>query len=71
MRKMDKMLMNLRIASWQSLLIEGPETQVVLTDPKHLGEGDAISVQHIQMEEKHNYWTKTVRGWIKSLYKHQ
>ena len=43
----------------------------MLTDPKPVGEGDAIQVQHIQMEEKPNYWTKTVWGWIKSLYKHQ
>ena len=49
----------------------GSEAEVVSTDPKPMGEGDAIHVQHIQMEEKLNYWTKTVWGWIKSLYKHQ
>ena len=32
--------------------------EVVLTDPKPVGEGDAICVQHIQTEEKLNYWTK-------------
>ena len=34
--------------------------KVVLTDPKPVGKGDAICVQHIQTEEKPNYWTKTV-----------
>ena len=41
--------------------------EFVLTDPKPVGEGDAVSVQHIQTEEKPNYWTKTVWGWVKSI----
>ena len=28
-----------------------PETKVVSTDPKTVGEGDAICVQHIQLKE--------------------
>ena len=58
------MSMNLRIASWQSPMI-------VSTDPKPVGEGDAIHVQHIKIAEKPNYWTNTEWGWVKSLYDHQ
>ena len=34
------------------------DTKVVSTDMKPVDEGDAIYVQHIQTEEKPNYWTK-------------
>ena len=36
------MLMNLRIASWQSSDDGVTGTEIVLTDPKPVGEGDAI-----------------------------
>ena len=42
--------------------------EVVSTDPKPVGEGDAISVQCVETDEKLNYWVKTVWGWVKSLY---
>ena len=43
MREIDKMLRNYRIASWQS--DDGaPGTEVVLTDPKPVCEGDTICV---------------------------
>ena len=29
----------------------------MLIDPKPVGEGDATCIQHIQMEEKPDYWT--------------
>ena len=45
--------------------------EVVSTDPKPVAEGDAICLQHKQTKEKPNYWTKTVWGWVKSLYEHQ
>ena len=45
--------------------------EIVLTDPKPMAEGDVICVQHVQTEEKPNYWIKTVWGWVKSLYKYQ
>ena len=46
-------------------------TEIVSTDPKPVGEGDAICVQHVQTEEKPYYWVKTIWEWVKSLYKHQ
>ena len=44
------------------------DDEVVLTDSKPVGEDNVIHVQHIQTEEKPNYWTKTIWGWVKSLY---
>ena len=41
------------------------------TDPKPAGEGDAICVQHIQIEEKLNYWTQIIWRWVKALYECQ
>ena len=37
-------------------------TEVVSPDPKPVGEGDAIHAQHIQTEEKLNYWVKIICG---------
>ena len=45
-----------------------PGTEVVLTDPEPMGEGDVIHVQCVQNGEKPNHWDKTIWGWIKSLY---
>ena len=49
----------------------GSEAEVVLADPKPVGEGDAIHVQHIQIEEKPNYWTQFIWSWMKTLYEQQ
>ena len=38
------------------------EANVVLIDPKPVGEGDAICVQHLQIEEKLDYWTQSILG---------
>ena len=42
----------------------------MLTDPKPVGESDAICVQYVQTVEKPNCWVKTILGSIKSLYWH-
>ena len=47
------------------------EAEVVSTDLKPAGEDDAICVQHMQTEEKANYWTQTEWVWVKALYEHQ
>ena len=47
----------------------GSEAEVVLTDPKPVGEGDAICVQHIQIEEKLYYWIPIIWRWVRALYK--
>ena len=57
MSEIDKTPMNVRIASWQSLM---PGTEVVSTDPKPVGEGDVIHVQHMLTEEKPTYCVKTI-----------
>ena len=44
------------------------EAEVVSLDPKPVGDGDAICVQHIQIGEKPDYWTQSIWGWMKSLY---
>ena len=36
-------------------------------DPKPVGEGDAIQVQHIQIEEKPDYWTQSHMGLVEIL----
>ena len=46
----------------------GSEAEVVLKNPKSVGEDDAICVQHIQTKEKPNYWAQTIWGWVKALY---
>ena len=48
-----------------------PETEVVLTDPKSVGEGYAIHVQCVQTRKMPNYWVKTIWVWVKSLHWHQ
>ena len=45
MMYIDKMLMDLRIASWQISDDGVSETQVVSTDPKPVVEGDAIHLR--------------------------
>ena len=49
----------------------GSEAEVVSMDPKPAGEGDAIHVQHIQIEENPNYWPQTIWGLEKALYECQ
>ena len=71
MRKIDKMLMNLQDSISAASGNRRFEAEVVLTDPKLVGEGDVICVQHIQTEEKPNYWTQIVWGWVKALYECQ
>ena len=50
MKGIKKMLMNLRIASWQYLIDGVLGTEAVSTDPKCMSEGDAIYVQNILTE---------------------
>ena len=60
------MLMDIRIASWQS--DDGVTgTEIVLTDPKPVDEGNAIHIQCVQFKEKLNYWFKPY-GDGKNLY---
>ena len=40
----------------------------MLIDSRPVGVGDAIDVQHIQIEEKTNYWTQSICSWVKTLY---
>ena len=42
------------------------ETEVVSVDPRPAGEGDAICVQDIQVEEKPDYWTQSIWSWMKT-----
>ena len=49
----------------------GSETEVVSADPKPVVEGDAIYIQHIQIEVKLNYWTQFMWNWLKALYECQ
>ena len=40
----------------------GPETEVALTDPEPMGEGDAIHVQCVQTIYEPYYWVNTIWG---------
>ena len=70
-RKIDKMVDEPQDSISAVSDNRGLEAEVVSTDPKPVGEGDAIYVQHIQTKEKPNYWTQTVWEWVKALYKCQ
>ena len=47
------------------------EIAVVLTDPEHVGEGDAILLQYMQTVYELNYWVNTIWGWVKYPFWHQ
>ena len=47
------------------------KTQVVSTDPKPKGKGDAICVQCLQTVYELSNWVNTIRRWAKSLFWHQ
>ena len=66
-REVDKVLTDLWIASWKSLMRGVPVTDVVLTDPGPTEEGDAIHVHCVQTEYKPNYRVTTIWGRVKSL----
>ena len=40
------------------------EAGIVLTDPKPVGEGDTICVQHVEVEGKPNYWPQFIWSWV-------
>ena len=70
MKEIDKVLMDLRIACWQSLMMVCQRLRLcwqILS----LWVRVRQSVYSVWTKQKLNYWVETVWGWGKSLYWHQ